>query len=139
MNYQDAKGRLRTIFAGSFPNFVPDTPITYRNGPDVTVGLDVASDAWVRFSILTGSPILPELGSRNQRNNGRIIVQIFTPKGQGDGRGTAIADAIMELWNTANTGSVILGAHELIPVGATKEDTWWQDQLSTGFTFNLYD
>lgn len=115
---------------------MPNTPVAYRNGPDVTKGLDSEVDAWMRFNVLMGFSTLPELGSRTQRNLGVISVQIFTPKGQGDGRGTAIADSIAELWLSANVTPIILGAHQFEPVGARRESVWWQDNLSTSFFYD---
>jgi hypothetical protein len=138
VDWQAAAGALRQNFESQWQARVPAAPIAYRNGPKLDpapdpTGLSGPRD-WVRFNVLNGASRQPALGSRRSRDLGRVEVQIFTPRFEGDGRSRELGDTVREIWDSTQITGLQLGAAEFVPVGLDPDLPFWMDVVSAPFS-----
>jgi hypothetical protein len=137
-DFQGTAGLLRRAFVDNWVARVPNVQVAYRNGPKLDPIPDAeAGHDWVRFSILDGFAIHPNVGSRRRRTTARVEIQIFTPLGRGDGRSRELGDTVADIWDdVARTGTVpgvTLGAPEFVAGGPDDSTPFWVDVVSTPF------
>lgn len=136
MNWATAAGTLRDHFRQQWEALVPSVPITYRNGPKLDPPPDTDKDIWVQIGVINTFSNKVSLGSRYSRRNARVIVNIYTPLFQGDGRSRTYGDVVQAIWDAATLPGISIGDPEFVPGGPDPDLQFWVDSVSTRVTFH---
>lgn len=91
---------------------------------------------WLRVSILSGETergVMTGSRSTGQRRSGRLVLQIFAPRGQGDGAAltlaTSLSDELREKRLPLAGGAIDLHTPSVLPLGDDGRG-WWQANVS---------
>ena len=108
-------------------------PVAYENdGFDPPEG-----QSWVRVTILDGDSSNPAVGGDWKRTTGLVIVQCFTPVGEGSTKDD-LHDAVLNLLENQQTGSYITFKRGTVTNDGTSSDkAWWQARVIVPFRYDL--
>ena len=130
MSFESTANTIRSRFNTQFSSSRPNVEIAWEN-----VHFEPNNGKpWVRFTITEGesfqSAITPEF-----RHPGVIIVQVFTPDGQGDGEARAIADDVVSAFQGVTDAGIIYRAGSVNVIGADGNG-WYQINVSIPFQYD---
>jgi len=77
---------------------------------------------WCRLTILRGDSERRTIGTREYRDRGVAIAQLFDPKAEGDGYLLDLGGAVKTAFNDVTASGVRYGAVTVRPVGRRKSD-----------------
>jgi hypothetical protein len=78
-------------------------------------------------------------GNNIERNRGQVVIQIFTPSGEGEGRSVEYADqakAVFRSWKFPSAGLRFLMSPYARTIGIDKN--WYQVNVVAPFEFDVY-
>lgn len=83
-------------------------------------------EPWVRFSVLGSAASVASIGgpAAQYRHEGDVIVQVFTPKGEGPLRARQLADKAAGIFRGRLSGGMAFWAPRVVEVGTN--DGWYQ-------------
>lgn len=117
MGSYDAWVAVKARFAANWTH----TSIAYGND----VFTPTVGTAWVRVTMLDGSGQQTSLGSTSlDRHAGVLVVQVFTPVGEGDDRARWLADQAAAIFRKVTVSGVLFQVPGVTRVGRT--ETWLQ-------------
>ena len=90
---------------------------------------------WVRLNYIAGSSFHFQMGDRSSRMEGRIVQQIFVPKGRGLGAATKIADGVIEQMETLVVPSLRFFASSQTAIGPAGD--FYQVNVTTPIRFTM--
>jgi hypothetical protein len=99
------EGRIATQMALS-----PAYPISYQNVPFSPPNNSPWLQAFIRFGDNAYATLLPTGSAGFNRQNGTLVVNVFTPVGAGAGANFTIAERIKDLFDRAKFSSIIFDA-----------------------------
>ena len=125
------EGRIATQMA-----IAPSYPVSYENIPFTPPN----NTPWIQASIRFGDNAYATLigpSTGFNRQNGTLVVNIFTPVGSGTGANLTIAERIKDLFDRAKFSSIIFdpasGPAQIVPASP---EPYYQTQLTA--TFEAY-
>jgi len=125
------EGRIATQMA-----IAPSYPVSYENIPFTPPN----NTPWIQASIRFGDNAYATLigpSTGFNRQNGTLVVNIFTPAGSGTGANLTIAERIKDLFDRAKFSSIIFdaasGPAQILPASP---EPYYQTQLTA--TFEAY-
>ena len=137
------EGRIATEMA-----IAPVYPVSYQNVPFTPPGNAPWLQTFIRFGDNAYATLLPTGGVGFNRQNGVLVVNVFTPVGVGAAANYTVAERIKDLFDRAKFSSIIFDAASgPSPVGAGVIETgasassglaaaYFQTQLTA--TFEAY-
>jgi len=137
------EGRIATEIA-----IAPVYPVSYQNVPFTPPGNAPWLQTFIRFGDNAYATLLPTGGVGFNRQNGVLVVNVFTPVGVGAAANYTVAERIKDLFDRAKFSSIIFDAASgPSPVGAGVIETgasassglaaaYFQTQLTA--TFEAY-
>lgn len=125
------EGRIATELATS-----PAYPVSYQNVPFTPPN----NSAWLQVQIRFGDNAYATLQGPStgfNRQNGTLVVNIFTPVGTGSGANLTIAERVKDLFDRARFSSIIFDpVTGPAAVAAAAPEAFYQTQLTA--TFEAY-
>lgn len=125
------EGRIATELATS-----PAYPVSYQNVPFTPPN----NSAWLQVQIRFGDNAYATLQGPStgfNRQNGTLVVNIFTPVGTGSGANLTIAERVKDLFDRAKFSSIIFDpVTGPAAVAAAAPEAFYQTQLTA--TFEAY-
>lgn len=125
------EGRIATELAKS-----PAYPVSYQNVPFTPPN----NSAWLQVQIRFGDNAYATLQGPStgfNRQNGTLVVNIFTPVGTGSGANLTIAERVKDLFDRAKFSSIIFDpVTGPAAVAAAAPEAFYQTQLTA--TFEAY-
>lgn len=113
---------IETRFNTEFAAVRPSVPIAYDN-VDFDPATSAANDPFVKLTILPASQALAGMAGR-YRCTGIVIVQVFTPRGEGTGEAYAIVSDIVEIFRGVRADGVLYRDPRFFRVG--ESDRYFQ-------------
>ena len=99
------EGRIATQMA-----IAPVYPVSYQNVPFTPPNNTPWLQAFIRFSDNAYATLLPTGSAGFNRQNGTLVVNVFTPIGAGAAANFTIAERIKDLFDRAKFSSIIFDA-----------------------------
>lgn len=103
------------------------------------ITLSESDDVWIRPSVRFGSGSIQTLGgtgvATRRRRGGTIIVQVFSPLGEGEGPGDDVADQLLRLFEAQRSGPVYYRDVALRDIG--RDESWWQQNVTVNFEYDV--
>lgn len=135
--WRAAEVAITTHFAARWTT-APGVPRTPVHWPDDAAFRPPHGLAWARLTIRWGEGRRVALGPSLDRHTGVVIVQLFTPAGQGHAANTALCDAAGEALNDVRLpcegGRVVFSTASLEVIGNDRGGgPWWQQNVSAPF------
>jgi hypothetical protein len=95
---------------------------------------DDVPEAWVRFSVLLGAARAANVGGPKvrQRDEGEVIVEVFTKAGDGDGKNTTLCDRVAEIFRGFEADGLVFWMPRLVVVGTVRSH-WYQQNVICAF------
>lgn len=109
------------------------TPVAWPN-----VGfIPVINAPWVRFNINARTRRQIEIGNgqKTYRTPGLVIIQVFTPKNDGDAEAIDLGDQVAAILHNSTGDSVRCKASTVKIIGEGDDD-WYQVNVSTPFVYD---
>jgi hypothetical protein len=126
------EGRLATQMAVN-----PAYPVSYQNVPFTPPNNTPWLQAFIRFGDNSYATLLPTGGVGFNRQNGTLVVNVFTPVGAGAAANFVIAERIKDLFDRAKFSGIIFdpasGPAQITPAAP---QPYYQTQLTA--TFEAY-
>ena len=140
MRFAQIAGAIRARFSTEWPQLRPSAPVAYDN-----TAFDPTRDAldaggrnlasWVRLTIIPGDGFQASLGTpRVWRATGIVVVQVFSPLGEGDGSAYSLADDVAAIFRGVTVQGVVFRAPSLTHIGP--DGAWYQINVATPFQVN---
>jgi len=125
------EGRIATQMA-----IAPSYPVSYENIPFTPPN----NTPWIQASIRFGDNAYATLigpSTGFNRQNGTLVVNIYTPAGSGTGANLTIAERIKDLFDRAKFSSIIFDATSgPVQITPASPEPYYQTQLTA--TFEAY-
>ena len=99
------EGRIATELA-----IAPVYPVSYQNVPFTPPNNTPWVQAFIRFGDNNYATLLPTSGTGFNKQNGTLVVNVFTPVGAGAAANFTIAERIKDLFDRAKFSSIIFDA-----------------------------
>jgi hypothetical protein len=126
------EGRIATEMA-----IAPSYPISYQNVPYTPPNNTPWLQVFIRFGDNAYATLRPIGSSGFNRQNGTLVVNIYTPVGIGVGTNLTIAERIKDLFDRAKFSSIIFDAASgPAQVTPAAPEPYYQTQLTA--TFEAY-
>ena len=126
------EGRIATQMAIS-----PAYPVSYQNVPFTPPNNSPWLQVFLRLGDNAYATLLPIGGAGFNRQNGVLVVNVFTPIGAGTAANFTIAERVKDLFDRAKFSSIIFdaasGPSQVIP---SAPEPYYQTQLT--ITFEAY-
>lgn len=127
------EGRIATEMA-----IAPAYPVSYQNVPYTPVNNSPWLQVFIRFGDNAYATLLgPSGGGGFNRQNGTLVVNVFTPIGVGPGANLTIAERVKDKFDRAKFSSIIFdpmsGPSQVTPASP---EPYFQTQLTA--TFEAY-
>ena len=126
------EGRIATELA-----IAPSYPVSYQNVPFTPPNNTPWLQVFIRFGDNAYATLLPIGSAGFNRQNGALVVNIYTPVGIGTGANFTIAERIKDLFDRAKFSSIIFdaasGPQQVVP---SSPEPYYQTQLTA--TFEAY-
>jgi len=126
------EGRIATEMA-----IAPAYPVSYQNVPFSPPNNSPWLQAFIRFGDNAYATLLPTGSAGFNRQNGTLVVNVFTPVGAGAGANFTIAERVKDLFDRAKFSSIIFDpASGPTQVTPASPEPYFQTQLV--MTFEAY-
>lgn len=126
------EGRIATEMALN-----PAYPVSYQNVPYSPPNNTPWVQAFIRFGDNAYATLLPTGGVGFNRQNGTLVVNVFTPVGVGAGANFTIAERIKDLFDRRTVSSIIFDAASgPAQVTPASPEPYYQTQMT--ITFQAY-
>ena len=126
------EGRISTEMALS-----PVYPVSYQNVPFAPPNNTPWVQVFIRFGDNSYATLLPTGGVGFNRQTGTLVVNVFTPQGQGTAANFTIAERIKDKFDRAKFNSIIFDAASgPAQVTPAAPEPYFQTQLTA--TFEAY-
>jgi hypothetical protein len=99
------EGRIATELA-----LAPAYPVSYQNVPFTPPNNTPWVQAFIRFGDNNYATLLPTSGVGFNRQTGTLVINVFTPQGQGIAANFAIAERIKDKFDRLNLSGIIFDA-----------------------------
>lgn len=134
--YNDLRAAIEGRIAAELAK-APTYPVSYQNVPFTPPNNTPWLQAFIRFGDNAYATLLPTGGAGFNRQNGTLVVNIFTPIGVGAGANLTIAERIKDLFDRAKFSSIIFDAASgPAQVTPASPEPYYQTQLTA--TFEAY-
>lgn len=139
MSFESTANTIRDRFVTQF-HAARSEPITFQNWgqfyqKDGSIETTKPNgSAWVRLSIQNGDSRQVATVGDKWRHPGVLIVQVFTPVGQGDKEALIIADAVVSVFQGVTVSGIRFRATSINAVGPS--DGWYQVNVTTDFEYD---
>lgn len=138
MTWDEATGALLEHLVDRWSTQHPTIPIDVPNGRRITP--DSHEEPWVRVRFRSSFSERDTLGGQHRSQGGRLIVNVFTPKEEGDGEAQSLGRDLESIVETAHanglSGALHLGAPEPIGGHEDPEIGMWISGRSIPFRFD---
>ena len=115
----------------------PAYPVSYQNVPFTPPNNTPWVQAFIRFGDNSYATLLPTGGAGFNRQTGTLVVNVFTPQGQGTAANFTIAERIKNLFDRVTVSGIIFdpvsGPAQVTPAAP---QPYYQTQLTA--TFEAY-
>jgi len=126
------EGRIATEMALN-----PAYPVSYQNVPFSPPNNTPWLQAFIRFGDNAYATLLPTGGVGFNRQNGTLVVNVFTPVGLGAGANFTIAERIKDLFDRRTVSGIIFDAASgPAQVTPASPEPYYQTQIT--ITFEAY-
>jgi hypothetical protein len=126
------EGRIATQMAAS-----PAYPVSYQNVPFTPPNNTPWVQAFIRFGDNNYATLLPTGSAGFNRQNGTLVVNVFTPIGVGTAANFTIAERLKDLFDRVKLSSIIFDAASgPAQVTPAAPEAYYQTQLT--ITFEAY-
>ena len=127
------EGRIATEMA-----IAPAYPVSYQNVPYVPVNNSPWLQVFIRFGDNAYATLLaPSGGGGFNRQNGTLVVNVYTPIGVGAGANFTIAERVKDKFDRAKFSSIIFDpASGPVQITPATPEAYFQTQLTA--TFEAY-
>ena len=134
--YNDLRAAIEGRIAAELAK-APTYPVSYQNVPFTPPNNTPWLQAFIRFGDNAYATLLPTGGVGFNRQNGTLVVNVFTPIGNGTAANFTIAERVKDLFDRAKFSSIIFdpasGPAQVTPAAP---ETYYQTQLTA--TFEAY-
>ena len=138
--YNDVRAAIEEAFAfdvaTASPSGEPPYQIAYQNVPFVPPNNAPWVQVFIRFGDNNYATLLPP-GTGFNRQTGTLVVNVFTPQGQGAGLNFEIAERVKDIFDRRTINGVIFdaasGPTQVVPAAP---ESYYQTQLTA--TFEAY-
>jgi len=126
------EGRIATEMAAA-----PAYPVSYQNIPFSPPNNTPWLQVFIRFGDNAYATLLPTGSAGFNRQNGTLVVNVFTPVGVGVGANFTIAERVKDLFDRRTVSSIIFDAASgPAQVTPASPEPYYQTQLT--ITFEAY-
>ena len=126
------EGRIATEMALS-----PAYPVSYQNVPFTPPNNTPWVQVFIRFGDNNYATLLPTGGVGFNRQTGTLVINVFTPQGQGTAANFTIAERIKDKFDRLNLSSIIFDAASgPAQVTPASPEPYYQTQVAV--TFEAY-
>ncbi|MGA0081737.1 MAG: phage tail terminator-like protein [Ilumatobacteraceae bacterium] len=134
--YNDLRAAIEGRIAAELAK-APTYPVSYQNVPFTPPNNTPWLQAFIRFGDNAYATLLPTGGVGFNRQNGTLVVNVFTPIGAGTAANFTIAERVKDLFDRAKFSSIIFdpasGPAQVTPAAP---EPYYQTQLTA--TFEAY-
>jgi len=134
--YNDVRAAIEGRIAAELAK-APTYPVSYQNAPFTPPNNTPWLQAFIRFGDNAYATLLPTGGVGFNRQNGTLVVNVFTPIGNGTAANFTIAERVKDLFDRAKFSSIIFdpasGPAQVTPAAP---QPYYQTQLTA--TFEAY-
>ena len=134
--YNDLRAAIEGRIAAELAK-APTYPVSYQNVPFTPPNNTPWLQAFIRFGDNAYATLLPTGGVGFNRQNGTLVVNVFTPIGNGTAANFSIAERVKDLFDRAKFSSIIFdpasGPAQVTPAAP---EPYYQTQLTA--TFEAY-
>jgi len=134
--YNDVRAAIEGRIAAELAK-APTYPVSYQNVPFTPPNNTPWLQAFIRFGDNAYATLLPTGGVGFNRQNGTLVVNVFTPIGNGTAANFTIAERVKDLFDRAKFSSIIFdpasGPAQVTPAAP---EPYYQTQLTA--TFEAY-
>jgi len=134
--YNDIRAAIEGRIAAELAK-APVYPVSYQNVPFTPPNNTPWLQAFIRFGDNAYATLLPTGGVGFNRQNGTLVVNVFTPIGAGTATNFTIAERVKDLFDRAKFSSIIFdpasGPAQVTPAAP---QPYYQTQLTA--TFEAY-
>jgi len=134
--YNDLRAAIEGRIAAELAK-APTYPVSYQNVPFTPPNNTPWLQAFIRFGDNAYATLLPTGGVGFNRQNGTLVVNVFTPTGAGTATNFTIAERVKDLFDRAKFSSIIFdpasGPAQVTPAAP---EPYYQTQLTA--TFEAY-
>jgi hypothetical protein len=134
--YNDVRSAIEGRIAAELA-VAPVYPVSYQNVPFTPPNNTPWIQAFIRFGDNNYATLLPTGGAGFNRQNGTLVVNVFTPVGAGAAANFVIAERVKDLFDRAKFSSIIFdaasGPSQVTPAAP---QPYYQTQLTA--TFEAY-
>ena len=134
--YNDVRAAIEGRIAAELAK-APTYPVSYQNVPFTPPNNTPWLQAFIRFGDNAYATLLPTGNVGFNRQNGTLVVNIFTPIGNGTAANFTIAERVKDLFDRAKFSSIIFdpasGPAQVTPAAP---EPYYQTQLTA--TFEAY-
>ena len=134
--YNDLRAAIEGRIAAELAK-APTYPVSYQNVPFTPPNNTPWLQAFIRFGDNAYATLLPTGGVGFNRQNGTLVVNVFTPIGNGTAANFTIAERVKDLFDRAKFSSIIFdpasGPAQVTPAAP---EPYYQTQLTA--TFEAY-
>jgi hypothetical protein len=131
------EGRFAFDVATRSPSGEPPYQIAWQNVPFTPPNNAAWVQVFIRFGDNNYATLLPTGGVGFNRQTGTLVVNVFTPQGQGTAANFTIAERIKDLFDRAKFSSIIFDAASgPAQVTPASPEPYFQTQLTA--TFEAY-
>jgi len=134
--YNDIRAAIEGRIAAELAK-APTYPVSYQNVPFTPPNNTPWLQAFIRFGDNAYATLLPTGGVGFNRQNGTLVVNVFTPIGNGTAANFTIAERVKDLFDRAKFSSIIFdpasGPAQVTPAAP---EPYYQTQLTA--TFEAY-
>jgi hypothetical protein len=134
--YNDVRSAIEGRIAAELA-VAPVYPVSYQNVPFTPPNNTPWIQAFIRFGDNSYATLLPTGGAGFNRQNGTLVVNIFTPIGAGAAANFVIAERVKDLFDRAKFSGIIFDAASgPAQVTPAAPQPYYQTQLTA--TFEAY-
>ena len=134
--YNDIRAAIEGRIAAELAK-APTYPVSYQNVPFTPPNNTPWLQAFIRFGDNAYATLLPTGNVGFNRQNGTLVVNVFTPIGNGTAANFTIAERVKDLFDRAKFSSIIFdpasGPAQVTPAAP---EPYYQTQLTA--TFEAY-
>lgn len=106
---------------------------------DANIEMTPTADVWIRPSVRFASGGVTSLGGQTvatrRARGGTVIIQVFSPIGQGEEPGDVVTDQLVRLFEGMRDGPIMYRNVAVRDVG--RDESWWQSNVTAEFDFEV--
>jgi hypothetical protein len=135
-NYNDVRAAIEGRIAAEMA-LAPVYPISYQNVPFTPPNNTPWAQAFIRFGDNNYATLLPTGSVGFNRQTGTLVINVFTPQGQGTAANFTIAERLKDLFDRQIVSGIIFDAASgPAQVTPAAPEPYFQTQLT--ITFEAY-